>query len=57
MNEIDALTAKKIGIIAYIFLVTLMLSTTLLFKDSFTNRYYPLKITFNYIADLKKGSM
>ncbi|MBU1075912.1 MAG: MCE family protein [Spirochaetes bacterium] len=55
-KELDQQVIKKIGII---FISTSIISLFLvifLFTRSFIGSYYPVKVRFNFIADLKKGA-
>lgn len=55
-REISEKTLKRIGLVFFILVVLLSLSILFIVQEFILIRYYPLKVRFNFIADVKKGS-
>lgn len=55
-NTIDKTTLRKTGIITFIVLVIILFIIIIFIIAGLTQRYYPLKVKFRFIGDLRKGA-
>ncbi len=47
---------KKIGITFFICIIIIACALSFFFAKSFIGKYYPIRVQFNFVADLKKGT-